>query len=286
VLVQEVRPLILNWTASQEHSEKDPTVRLDGKLRVVVDSLGERGPAAKPVVIDKFAGESLAPGWVTLGPGGYRSEGGSYTFSDDPSRPDQEGCEYTDGRGIYTLTPVWHLPLAGLYRDVPPDTFDCRLRLTDMESGEGTPFFRWEFWDSPDEVYNYGPSYRSGVILQLTRRSSKGLLQLVTFDKLAKIGNADPKIGNDFADSRWKLRVEVELPSLPTSIGFRARWRESSRAWVFTYGLEGAEPDLQMPGGSFAEAISPSPEGKRNLIYVRKAGKGFRVNLAEYALYV
>lgn len=55
-LVQDVRPLILNWTATQEPSEKDPVVEVDGKLRIVVDTRGERAPAARPVFVDRFAG--------------------------------------------------------------------------------------------------------------------------------------------------------------------------------------------------------------------------------------
>lgn len=155
-----------------------------------------------------------------------------------------------------------------------------------MEWGQDTPFFRWEFWDNPDEVYNYGPSFRTGTILQLTRRASKGLIQLVTFDKLAKPSKADPKLGGEFTDSRWKLRGEAELPSLPASVCFRARWRESLRSWAFAYGLEGAEPGIEIPGSPFTEESAPSPKGKRNLIYVRKASKGFGVGLGQYALHI
>ncbi len=268
-----IRPLILNWTATQQPTEKDSLVRVQSSLRVCIDTQEDRPARSKPVVQDLFADAELAPGWVVLGPGGQRVEKSGYRLSDDPARPDQAGCEYTDGRGIYTLTPGWSAPFAGLYRDIPADSFDCRVKLANLEWSGAQPAFHWEFWDSSDESYHYGPSFLTGVILKLSQRDGKAAIEVSTFDK--KGGGKNEKQG------------EVELSGLPRELTLRAQWRESMRSWVFSYYV-GDDVKGEVAVAKFTEKVSPSPNGKRNLIYVRKAAKeeGFAVSVARYDFFV
>jgi hypothetical protein len=319
-LVEQIRPLVLEWTATQELSSEDPQVVVDGKLRLIVDVHGERLSPSKPVVVDHFVGADLAPGWFALGSGGYRSDAGHFTLSDDPSTsdphgcmspehrlqfnikttkpkwPEQDGCWYTDGKGVYTQTTLWNLPSTGIFRDIPPDSFDCRLHLTDVRWGGDTPVFRWEFWDNSDETYHYGPKYLTGVLLQMTRSGSKGVLQVLSFDVREPFGQlADFQSFPFLPDSRWKQRCQIELPSLASRIKLRVQWRESWRAWRFSYGLD--DEEASRPVGEYVEAsgasstkpkLSPSSDGKRNLIYVRQSDKekGFSVSLEKYTLHI
>lgn len=92
-------------------------------------------------------------------------------LDDDLSAPDAQGnhCKFAEGRGIHTRTPV--LPSAacpGVFRDIPVDSLEACLKVTDIQWRAGAaPVFRWEFWEYPDRAYNYGPSYLSGVIVQV-----------------------------------------------------------------------------------------------------------------------
>jgi hypothetical protein len=176
--------------------------------------------------------------------------------------------------------------VAGLFRELPPDSFDCSLSLTNVQWRGDNPVFRWEFWDSPDNSYNYGPSYLTAVILQLTLRGGKAIVQVATFDKNGKTSSLSGPYG--FPDSRWIPRGETMFPDLRKGVSFRARWRESTKSWKFSYGLQGEKPIREIPGGSFVEEITPNPDGKRNLIYVRRASreKGFAVSLGAYSLWL
>ena len=78
----------------------------------------------------------------------------------------------------------------------------------------------------------------------------------------------------------------MALESAPGTLTLRASWRESTNRWRLYYGVEKAKAQLKIPGGDFVDDIVPSPDGKRNLIYIRQADKrsGFSVDLDDYRL--
>ena len=209
-----------------------------------------------------------------------------------PKLRDGSSRQFTDGRGIYTLTRLWHLPVAGFFRDIPAGTFEAQLRITNIRWSGDNPVFRWEFWDTPDRVYNYGPSFLSAVILQLyqDKASGKHYIEVGKFDKrrvgaVRGVDTGTQRVGS-YQDPKYTQLGEVPLESAPATLTLRASWRESTNRWRLYYGVEKAKAQLKIPGGDFVDDIVPSPDGKRNLIYIRQADKhpGFTVDLDDYRL--
>lgn len=306
--IREVQPLVLTWTARYFLSDPDPDVKVSGKHRIIVDTLADRPVPTEPIIVERFS-NLLNPAWNILGTGGSFNGHGQFTLAHDRAQDAnikdsegrytdgptyelalQDGAEdrtvykYTDGRGLYTTTPLFHLPVAGMYRDIPPDTFEAELKITNIHWGGDNSIFRWEFWDVPDLIYNYGPSYLNGVILQVSRESGKYYIALQTLER----SNIDVRrrIGGFYTDATLRELGKVELDKPPSSLVLRANWRESSRSWEFFYGIDGSDPKTAVPGGEFVEDIEPSSEGKRNVIYVRNTRQddGFSIDLDEYRL--
>ena len=292
VPAHQLRPLVMHWRAIHDLPGSDPDVEVDGNHRIVVDARGERPRAAKPHILEDFAGPVMHPAWIPLGPGGSFNGKGQLTLSDDPDTTEAPGRQFTDGRGIYTLTRLWHLPAAGVFRDIPAGTFEAQLRLTNIRwSGDNTAF-RWEFWDTPDRVYNYGPSFLSAVILQLYQDEASGqyYIEVGKFDKrrvgaVRGVDTGTQRVGS-YQDPKYTKLGEVPLESAPATLTLRASWRESTNRWRLYYGVGKAKAQLKIPGGDFVDDIVPSPDGKRNLIYIRQADKhpGFTVDVDDYRL--
>jgi hypothetical protein len=284
--IEDVKPLVLDWTASHRLSGDDPDVQVEGKHRIVIDTAAnDWPPPRRRVVLEQFRA-LLAPEWSFLGPGGSFDSAGRFVLSDDPQAPDVDAVQYkyTDGKGIYTTTPVFHLPVAGLYRDIPPDSFQADLSIKDIRWSGDTGVFRWEFWDAPDDIYNYGPSYLRGIVLEAYENSGKYYLRVRTIERL----NIDERrrAGGFYTDTTGVDLATVQLQQAPASLKLRALWRESSRTWKFSYGVGGSDAMTPFKDGEFAQEVQPSANGKRNVIYIRKARQngGFSVSLDRYQL--
>lgn len=300
--IYDISPLVLNWKAAYSLPGDDPDVEVNGKNRIIMDTQGERPPSQRPVITETFSGK-LEAAWIPLGPGGRFNDQGQFELRDNPTplaaeRKDAQGrytdgpmfetavhtpvekrpYRFIDGRGVFSMTPLFQLPVNGIYRDIPPDTFTADLKISQIQPTGKNPELHWEFWDGPDQTYNYGPIYLSGIILTLSQEFGTYVLKLRQFKRngLAVLENKVEFTGIS----------EVKLDKLPSSLALKANWRESSKTWQFFYGIDGTEAINQFPGGKFVEDMSLSPDGKRNMIYVHRDYDqgGFSVVLDEYRL--
>ena len=275
VTVYEIRPLVMNWRAVYELTDQ-PDALVEGKHRVVIDVSGPRPRPKDTLIREDFAGPVLDPAWVALEAGGKFNGGGQYTLRDTPRIPDRlEQGMYTDGRGKYTLNSLWHLPMAGLFRDIPAGTFEAELKISRIQWAGDKQVFRWEFWDDPDLPYRYGPYFRTAAIVTLYREKGKPFIEVATDENYtSSTGTAD----------EYRRLAVAELPADVSAVTFRANWRESTKTWSFHYGINGEEPSSEIPGGNFKVATDVSPDGKRNLMFVRQAEKeaGFSVDIDSY----
>lgn len=275
VAVHELRPLVMKWEAIHELADQRD-VRVKGKNRIVIDLAGPRPRPAEALINDDFSGPILDPAWVILEAGGRFNGRGQYSLQDTIRIPDRlESGIFTDGRGKYTLNSLWHLPMAGLYRDIPAGTFEAHLRIGRVQWAGDMQIFRWEFWDDPDQAYRYGPYFRSASIVTLSRENEKPFIEVGTDENYtSSTGTAD----------EYKRRGIIYLPENVSEVALRANWRESTKSWSLYYGTDGAEATSEIPGGSFKVERDVSPDGKRNLIFVRQAEKetGFSVELDSY----
>ena len=302
ISIYDLSPLVLDWKAGFTLGEDDPDVEVTGKQRIIIDTEGERRTPQWPVITEKFS-NTLNPAWIPLGTGGTFNDEGKFMLRDNPpplegERTDAQGrytdgplyevavhtpvakrvYRYIDGRGIFSMTPLFELPVDGIYRDIPPDSFEARLNVSHIQLQGNNPELHWEFWDELDQTYNYGPVYLSGIILTFSQEFGTYSLKLRKFKRT----------GYGVAEKTYSYTDlgNLNLKTPPTSLAFRAKWRESSKTWEFFYGIDATDATTPFPGGKFVEDINLSPDGKRNMIYVRReSGQGgFSVLLDEYRL--
>ena len=265
----DLRPLVLEWKAVYELPDQ-PDVEVKGKHRIVIDLQKQRPRPAELVISDEFTGPVLHPNWNLLEAGGAFNGRGQFALSDNPSAAVPNEAQYTDGRGRYTLNALWHLPLAGIFRDIPPGTFEAELKISNIQWGSGDhEVIRWEFWDDPHRPYHYGPFFRRAAIVKAYRDVNNSVLEV-----------------GKFSNDKYRTVGRLDIADQPNTLSLRANWRESMRTWQFTWGANEAEPTAEIPGAQFEVDTLPSPDGKRNLIFVEQAKEksGFSVDLDDYRI--
>ena len=252
---------VFGWRARIILPTGHPEVEVAGQHRIVFDSTGDRPRLDRILFHDDFSGPRLRPSWKPLGPGGCFVDSGGYRLAYRDVLEESAGGpyarnlapegQYTDGKGIWTLTDLWALPAAGLFRDIQPGTFDATVSFENVTWNDGDSQLKWEFWDSPDQAYHYGPKYTAGVCVGVEIRGGSALLFVRRF-----VHGAFVDVG------------VTPLGEPPAVFCLRAYWRESRGRWQFAFGLDGAKPDTPAPGGTVSDESIVSPSGKRNVVYI------------------
>ena len=267
----QIAPVVIDWNATYELSDQ-PDVVAAGKARLIIEPSGPIPRPSKPDISEDFDGPELSKDWIALGSGGIFNGNGQFVLKDDPFLPHAENCQYTDGMGRYNLTKFLWSPSSGVFKDIPPDTFEAQLKISNINWVGEKRVFHWEFWDNPSRWFHYGPKFNTGIAVKIKEDNGKPVISI-----------------GEILDLRYKELGKVQFPSVFDSVTLRANWRESTHSWEFYYGINGREPLTEIPGGRITETTPAAPEGKRNLMYIEqndtKERAGFSVGIDQYDIF-